>query len=100
MHARALQAGVDLDTLDLPDALALLFVWAVDAMIPHGGAYTKPVTVLELSLTLERRLWDPFWLTDETFGLGPTAEAGQAAMMGMFPTPAPRRPRADPERAG
>lgn len=83
-------ARVDLDTLDLPDALALLFAWSVEAILPHGGMH-KPISRMDLALLMERHLWDPFWLTDETFGTGPTAEAGQAAMMALFPTPAPPR---------
>lgn len=90
MHAQAVLAGVDLGALDLPDALGLLFAWSLDALMPHG--MVKPITKVELALTLERRLWDPYHLTEESFGTGPTAEAGQAAMMALFPAPAPARP--------
>lgn len=36
--------------------------------------------------TLHRRLAEPYWLTDESWGTGPTAEAGQDAMMAMLGT--------------
>ena len=38
---------------------------------------------------LERILGDPFLVTDETWGTGSTAEAGQAAMMELFPPAIP-----------
>lgn len=60
--------------MDSRDAIACLFVLAVRWSERH-----QQVT------NLLRRLRDPYWLTEESFGTGPTAEAGQAAMMALVP---------------
>lgn len=59
--------------MDAAEAVAVLVALAVEQAGP--GSLLK----------IDKALREPFWLTEETWGTGPAAEEGMAAMMEMFP---------------
>ena len=96
LHGCLLRDGLGpLNEMDPPDAVALIYVHMADTLASNVGR------VLPI---LERKLADPYLLTDETFGTGASAEAGQAAMMEAFPAETrplqPRKAPSDGSRQG
>lgn len=60
---------------DLPADVATDVILALAVEQAGPGSLTK----------IQKALGEPYWLTEESWGTGPAAEAGQAAMMDMFP---------------
>jgi len=85
---RTLAAGLPrLGEWDADEAISWLWSLMVDSVIPQDDRMARVAK-------LEKAMMDPFLLLDESWGTGPTAEAGMAAMMDMFPAAAaPRVPK-------
>lgn len=61
-------------SMDAADAYGVLVALAV--------RQAGPGSVIKIT----KALLEPYWLTDETWGTGPSAEEGQDAMMAMLTT--------------